>query len=239
MQYNSHAQNLDCVSEIDNICNSTSNTYPINDKTRRFNAALDRFFHLAFEADAQWPFEDSNYSSAAIKTANLVASTNSYKITTIAGSNFANLLKVAAKDSAGTSRELTFVPFESITDFDTEYATTTTTTTPTEYTLLGDFLYLKDTPSYNLTNGLRLFVERNGVYMATTDTTKEPGVPSQFHWFLCRYAALPFLIAKSLPQVTGVSQQILTDEREIKEYFSSRNKHDAPPRMTPLYQNNR
>lgn len=237
MQYQSQAQNQDLVSEIYKICNATANTYPINDITRRVNAGLDRFFTLAFKADSQWPFDDLNQSGAAIKTANLVSGTNSYKITGIAGSNFGTLLKVAALDSGGVSHELDFEQFNAG-DFDTNYSTSLTTSVPNKYTLYGDFIYIRNTPDYNSTNGLRLFTERNAIYMLTTDTTKEPGIPSHFHWYLARYASLPFLIEKTLAHAGSVAQQILIDEREIGDYFTLRNK-DASVSLKPLFQDNR
>lgn len=236
MQYNSHATNQDCVSEVLKICGATTASYPINDLTRRFNAALDRYLQLAYESDSQWPFDDVNQSTAAIVTQNIVSGTNAYKQGSFSGTPL-NLLKLIAVNSAGTSVVLTEENFHDV-DFETDYVNAASAATVSYYTKYGDFYYLRPKPSYNATNGLRAFVERGAVYMAATDTTRVPGTDARHHMFLCRYTALPYLIENKLPQTQAVSQQILVDERQVRNDLARRGK-DVDPRFIPFKEDNR
>lgn len=234
MQYNSHANNLDCVSEVLKISGATTNVYPLNDITRRFNAGLDRYFQIAFESDSEWPFDDQNQTVAPILTQNIVSGTNSYRFTSFTAS--VNLLKLGVLDSNDNPIVLTPEKFSDI-DLDKDYATSVTGT-PTHYTKLGDFIYLRPTPNYSKNNALRAFIERSASYMAASDTTKVPGVPTAHQMYLCRYAALPYLIENNLPQTTAIASQIQLDEMQIKRDLTHRGK-DIRPRLVVNRENNR
>lgn len=235
MRYNVNSQ--DCVTEILAICGATTNTYSLNDITRRFNSALDNYFDIALEADGPWPFDDFNQSSAAIVTQNLFSGTNSYKISSFDGSAI-GVFGVTVLDSNGVIQKLTSENFTEIeVDFETNYSTANTGV-PTHYTKFGDYLYLRNTPNYSINAGLRGYTERDPLYMAANDTTKEPGVPKKHHMWLCRSAALPYLIEKRLPQTQAIAQLVEMGKQDIQRYFSRREK-DIVHRLTPLRQNNR
>jgi hypothetical protein len=53
---------------------------------------------------------------------------------------------------------------------------------------------------------------------------KEPGIPVIHHSFLARYAALPFLIEKKLPQKNDIAQLINKDEQGILDYWQNRDR---------------
>lgn len=237
MQFNSHATNQDCVSEVLKTCGATTNTYPLVDITRRFNAALDEYFALAFKSDKGWPFDDANQTSAPLETQNIVSGTNNYKFSAFT-SSVLTLNKLQIKNNSNEIVALTPETIESLENGFEETYTTNTTGTPTHYLKFGDFIYLRPTPNFSMTAGLRALVNRVPLYMASTDTTKVPGVPLIHHTYLCRKASLPFLIEKNLPQLTAVSAQILNDERAIMSYWGNRNE-DMPRRITPAREDNR
>lgn len=235
MNYNSDANSQDCVSEVLAICGATTATYPVNDITRRFNAALDAYFDLAIDSAGPWPMDDNNQASAALVTQNLVSGTNAYKIKSFSGS-VVGVLGVYALDDNATSHKLTGEDFLEL-DFDKDYSTSWVGA-PSYYTLYGDFIYLRPTPNYNETNGLRVFVNRAPLYMLTTDTGKEPGIPKAHHFYLCRKTALPYLIEKRLPQAVAIAQLITKDEDDIRRYYARRDKATVH-RLTPMKQDNR
>jgi hypothetical protein len=235
MQYNSHATAQDCVSEILKISGATTATYPLVDITRRFNSALDWYIHLAAKAGKRWPFDDSNQTSAPLVTQNLASGTNSYKWSAFSGSILYTNKLIALDDNA---KPHTLTPEEFIeADFENSYLTTVTGI-PTHYTKFGDFIYVRPTPNYSETNGLQAYVVRQALYMASTDTTKTPGVPVIHHNALCRFTALPFLIENRLPQAQAIAQVVQKDEMDILAFHGYRN-NDMPSRLSPLTQNNR
>jgi hypothetical protein len=123
-------------------------------------------------------------------------------------------------------------------NFEELYASTTASGEPTHYALFGNFIYLRPKPNYNETNGLRVFGDRNPLYMLTTDTIKEPGVPKKHQMYLCRKAALPFLIAKKLPQMPSVAALIQKDEEDIKRFYARRDKTKVA-RLIPKIDSNK
>lgn len=228
MRFNVNSQ--DCVTEILSICGATTNTYSLNDITRRFNSALDDYFDIALEADGTWPFDDFNQSSSAIVTQNLASGTNVYKISSFDGSAI-GIFGISILKDDGTVKKLDPENFTEIeAKFEIDYDTSNTGE-PTHYTKFGNFLYVRPTPNYSETNGLRAYTERDPLYMTAADTTKEPGVPKKHHMWLCRATALPYLIEKRLPQVQAIAQIVELGKQDIQRYYSRRGK-DTPSRIT-------
>lgn len=221
MQFNSHATNQDIVSEINDICQSDGNNYPIASKTRRVNAALDRFFTLAFQADGRWSFDDLNQTTAPLQSINLVSGTQKYALDTFT-SEIINALRWEILDENDNPILLTRLDRNGVPEALTEYQSTNGT--PKEYDLLGKYIYLYPAPNYSKTNGLSVYFERNKSAFTTTDTTKSPGIPSIFHQYLCRYASLPYLIEFQKGQKNDIAAQIQADEQAITAYFNRREK---------------
>ena len=221
MQFNETSTGTGACQEIDDICNSDSNSYPVKSKTRRVNAALDRFFTLAFQADGRWSWDDPNYDTAPIQSINLVSGTQSYNLDDFT-SEIINIVRIEAKDSSGNNILLRRLDRKNVVGALTDYATTAGT--PYEYDLVGEYIYLYPKPSYSSTNGLTIYIERNKSEFLYTDTTKVLPVPSIFTQYICRMASLPHLIETQKAQKNDVAVQIQQDEEAILDYFSSRNK---------------
>lgn len=236
MVFNSHATAQDIVSEVLKICGATVNTYPLVDITRRVNMALDRFYTLAFESDGRWAFDDFGNAAPALETQNLVSGTEKYSLDAFT-SEIINVLRIEILDSAGN--KVLLLPFndneignQALTAF------MSTSGQPTYYRKFGDWIYLYPKPNYNSTGGLSLYFERPATRMASTDTTKVPGTPTIFHPYLCRYASLPFLIEKNLPQAADIASMIAIDEDSITTYFSRRDK-DVPTKIRTTHRDSR
>lgn len=236
MQYNSHATGQDCVSEVLKICGATVATYPLIDITRRFNSALDWYYSLAYEADGRWMYDDKNNAAPSLESVNLVSGTQKYELGAFT-SEILNISRVEALDSTGNKILLkpiadNEIPNQALTDF------MSTNATPTYYRKFGGWLYLYPAPNYNSTDGLSLYFERPATRMASSDTTKVPGTPSIHHTALCRYAALPFLVEKKLPQASAIAQMIQGDVDAITTFFSRREK-DVPTKIKTAYRSPR
>lgn len=224
------------IQEINRICGTTDNTYSLKAKTARVNAALDRYYTLAFEADARWAFDDLNQTSPPLESVNLVSGTQKYAIDAFT-SEILNVLRVEALDSTGNKILLlplqdNQIPNQALTDF------MSTNGTPKWYRKFAKWIYLYPTPNYASVNGLSLYFERPATRMVSTDTTKVPGAASLHHPYLCRLASLPFLIEKKLPQASSVAQQIQVDEEAIGNYFARRDK-DSATKIRTTYRNSR
>lgn len=246
MQYNTEANNQDCVSEILSICNATLATYDIKKITRRFNAALDWYFYLAFMADARWAFDDLNQTSPPLESITMTSGTNKYALDTFV-SEIINVLRVEALDPSGNAYLLKPFDAEQVGSQALSYFSSGAGT-PSRYRKYGKWLYLDTTPNYTIANGISLYFNRPASRMVVGDTTKVPGVPSIHHNYLCRKAAAPFLIEKKLPQLQSVLKQIGSaqegdpyyggDELAIVDHFSHRDT-DTKPIIHPRHYNPR
>lgn len=222
IQYNNEINDLDCISEVLALCGDITVTdYPLKEITRRFNAALDRYFSLAFQYGLRERFDDINETTPPIDTQNIVSGTNRYKISAFS-ETIINILRVEILDENDNGLSLEQEYFRDL-DHDAfqEWYIDADTGVPTHYLILGGFIYLRGNPGYAKTDGLKIYFNRPASYMAYDDTTKVPGIPVIHHTYLCRMAALPWLIQKKLPQRGEIAQLIQQDEMAIKEYFGN------------------
>ena len=292
------------IHEVFRICGANADTYPLRDIIARVNSALDRYFHLAFQADGHWSFDDINQSNPPIDTQSIVSGTNRYKFGTFT-EKILGLIKLEILNSDGKGVSLTPESINDLYDtFQELYLDTTNTGTPSHYCKFGDFVYLRPFPDYSKADGLKVYFNRPALkfdfnvftvtiaspgvltlaahgfvagdtvlletdgalptglsvdtvyYVVETVTantfslaltkggtaintsgsqsgvhylvqaSKIPGIPTTHHPYLAKYASLPFLIEKNLPQMGSVSTQIVIDEKAITEFFAHRNKDE-------------
>jgi hypothetical protein len=237
MQFNSNADDQDIVSEVLRIADTSTNSYPLNDITRRCNTALDRFWFLALTSNGLWQVDDLNNSSnLPVGTTNVVSGQYDYSL----ASDVLLIEKVLCKDSGGTWQELTPVD---VTDSRQEAKNIWTrpssnSGSPTRYDLVANSLLLDPVPNYNSTNGLKVVFQRGPSYFDTDDNTKTPGIPIIFHTYIARYAALQFLIEKKLPAAGSIASLVAEDEKAIGEWYAFRNKATRT-RLTVRQEDNR
>lgn len=234
MQFNGNSDSSDIVSEVLKICKATTGKYSLKDIARRVNLGIDRYFEIAFEVTGDASFDDSNRAAAPIVTQAFVSGTNSYKLSSFSGS-LTNFVSLEALDAAGNQTALIEESSIEI-NFSQDYSTSITGT-PSYFVKIGDFIYVRPTPNYNKNPGLRAFVNRQGSYVASTDTTINIGIPSIHHAFLCKYAAQPYLEEFTMANAQSNFQHILEDEQRIRDFFF-RSKRGLT-RMQPLRQNNK
>lgn len=187
---------------------------------------MDRFMTLAFQADGRWSFDDVTRSNAPIESIDLVANQQSYRLTTFI-SELINVLRWETVDAQGNKILLRRLLREEVSGWYSQGALTayqTTAGSPTEYDLVGNFIYLYPKPSFSATNGLTVYLERNKLEMVSTYTTTPLGVPSIFNEYICRYAALAHLIETQRPSKNDVAAQIQIDEAAILNFFANREK---------------
>jgi len=234
MQFSNTTTEEGLIQEIDRICGSTNNTYSLKAKTARINQALDRFFTLALKHDGTWQFDDTNQADLPIGVADLVSAQQDYTFS----SSVLFVKKVMVKDSGGLWREVNPVDITEDKADNIWTLPTDNAGTPVRYDKFANSLLLDPIPNYNSTGGLKVVFNRNKVAFVSTDTTKEPGVPSLFHEYLARYASLPYLIEKRLVQSGGIAALIQQDEREITNHFAQRT-GDERSRVTPHQEDNK
>lgn len=237
MQINSEANNLDLYSDarwwcgIDYATDTTS--FPFKDFVRSANFGLDKVISIILRADGRWQFDDANNTSTELfdVTTNIVSGTKKYAIAL----TWLKIKRVRIKDSAGNW--ITIKPKDRKEWSDSQL--TATNGLPSEYDLLGNWLYLDKAPDYSSTGGLEIQYQRGASYFATTDTTKAPGFATQFHRLISLYGALDYCEVNDLDSRAAKIRLKIGSapsdrdpgsgmERELAEFYSMRNPDDRP-----------
>lgn len=220
MQFNP-GDDTGIVDEINDICQSDNNSYPLKSKARRVNSALDRFFILAHKASKPGTVDDINQTTAPIETINLSSGTGRYALDTFT-SELDSYVRFEVLDADGNNILLTRLNRENVLEPLTNYRSTNGT--PREYDIIGKYIELYPAPDYSVSGGLKAYFERNKSALTSADTTKSPGIPSKFHTYICRLASLPYLIEFQKGQKNDIAQLVQQDEREIELHFLTREK---------------
>lgn len=212
--------------------------------TARINAAFDRLMPLllAYTNDTvRW--DDTNHTDAPIGRINLVANQNDYKITE--DDNSLDILNITHVRILPSSSATKYVDLERVTASDERTPAilsqaSTNTGIPTHFVELGPIVYLDPIPSYSVSAGLEVFFGREQSYFASTDTTKEPGIPKPFHELLALYAALDWNRvnrADDRALILELKEEIAKQEGHLRDFINLR--HPNSSRLAPVSQNNR
>lgn len=215
----------------------TANASLLAQFTNYLNEALSRYTNLALKA-LGWNFDDTNFTTVPIATANLVDGQQDYGL----GTTHIQLLSVEIKDSSGNWRLLTEIDEKEFTQRGEslsayyDNAGTAVEGIPEQYNLIGTSLFLYPTPSYNSTNGLKVRFQRPPSYFATTDTTKAPGFTETHHTYLTDYATMKYGINHSLASKNDYAALIKRWEvEEIPEFYARRDRTElAQMTMEPI-----
>lgn len=224
-----------------NFGDVTGNTAKLQEFTSLTRLAFDFFWNIALPASGTWQLDDSNHTKYPIITFNLIASQRDYSFTVDEQSNLIlDIYRVFILTSATATTYVEIFPTDAQSNIETTGFTDGENTegVPYHYDKTANGIFLDPIPSYAATNGLKIYLNREGSYFATTDTTKKPGVPGVLHayWFL--KPAAEYARRNNLANAPRLAQEILKWEGVngsgglIRQYFANRAR-DERHIMTP------
>lgn len=227
------------LSQIDRYCHSNSVSYETADKLTDINLALDYAYSVIFSAGGKWQFDDSNHIDYPIITTNLVAGQRDYSFTSDEQGNLIlDIYKVAVAQPDGTFKDIYPVDMQSDSDVSTFYDGNETQGVPTRYDKTGNGVFLDLVPSYNSTNGLKIFINREGSYFKSSDTTKKAGFAGLFHEFLVLRPSYIYASINGLSNVNKLEGMLLKMEDDMKKYYGMREK-DVKKTIRPRVESNK
>lgn len=238
MQFNSESNNLDLYSEArewagiengDGGASADTTSWPLKRFARDCNIALDDLHSLIIRADGTWKHDDTNNTgtelldtSTSVSSARKVAIPVTWlKISrvriTITSTGQKIVLKAGDRRTWSTSQ------------------LNGDTGTPTEYVLIGNYLYL----DASCTGTLEVQYQKGASYFAYTDTTKTPGFATPFHPLVAWIAALSYCERNDLDnRAAKLRSKIgrppsdgdtgLGMKRELVEFYATRQLDDRP-----------
>jgi hypothetical protein len=204
------------------IGNVSGDTAQLKSFTARANHWLDRTVGIILGADNRWQWDDTNHTTLPIGTADIVSGQGTYKF----DAQWLRVNRFEIANSSGTFGVLDPIDQADILQGYTTYRSTAGL--PTEVDVIGDTITLKPTPNYNYTNGLKVFFQRRPSYFASTDTTKEPGIPAVAHRLLSYGPAFDYAIEKNLSNVSVLRDEIERMEQRLEEFISERSRYEKP-----------
>lgn len=209
----------------------TGNTVLLKNFTSLVNLTWDDYLQIALPASGTWQFDDSNFTDYPVIKANLVDGQEDYTFTTDEGGNLIlDIYKVAILPSATSTLYEEIYPIDQQTrDHAPDLVSETTAKgVPRQYDKTANAVILTPTPSYNATNGIKIYINREASYFTTTDATKKPGCPGIHHKYFALKPALDYARRHSMSSEVSLRNEVQLMERAIKEYFGKRSKDDVP-----------
>ena len=243
MVFSNAADKSGLVEKMDFVCDTDSSSFPIAQKTREINSALEEVEAELIVASAHgWEFGDSNYTSLPTGLKTLTNSQEAYQLSgdqSTTGIDTTNPLLTfkgaSVKDINGLWKPLLPIHLSEIFAQGIDPAEYYKTDgLPAYYEKREDFLVLYPAPdngvSVTLTNGLKVFYDRRASKFTTSDTTKEPGFASPYHVLLAYKASLPYCSVYKKDRVPGILNEIDRLNKGLFKFYGNRAK-DEPKVM--------
>lgn len=233
MQFYDSTNNTGLVNLFYDLTQTNTTTYPIAKVTRDINNAYANYMMLAQRASGRNQLDDTNQIKYPIVKYNITSGQRDYTVT-VDGESTPNqiqeVLRVeCATGTSGTLQEI--CPYDMT---DEPYSIGTKiglTGVPYRYDIFGGALWLDPTPNFTsaastTSGGIWVWVNRTPSYFLSTDTTKKPGIPDQFHEYLAYRAAYQYCVTK-IPQIAAGYYKVMKDaEAEIATFFGNLHKSD-------------
>lgn len=194
------------------------------------NLALDKYLLLWAKSAGTWQGDDSNHTGFQIITSNIVSGQRDYQFTVDGSGN--RILDVSKVLILGSTTQTAYDEIRPIDELETpvsDILLNTVTGVPYQYGKLGNAILLDPIPSYSVTSGIKMIVNREGSYFDATDTTKVPGVPA-FHEYFYKKPAYEYAKIHGLANLARLEADVVDlegSERlgvcgKIADFFGSR-----------------
>lgn len=198
--------------------------------TARINSGFDHLMPrlLSYTSDLiRW--DDTNHTDFPISYTDIVSGQSDYGIKQ--DGNGLDILSVTRVRFYDSATQTDYIDLKRMTIDDPKAPNAMSpssdeTGIPTHFLEKGSSLFLYPQPNYAATNGIEIFFEREQSYFVSTDTTKEPGIPSPFQEIPFLYASLDWLLVnkpKNRVLISGLEARISSKEDGVDRAISKRN----------------
>jgi hypothetical protein len=228
IQFSNTTTKAGIIQKIEQYCgfndgDISGNSTRLAQFTGDVNLAVDQVFHIAFQAGGTWQFDDSNHTDYPIITTNIVSGQRDYSFTSDSNGNLIlDVYKVFVADSTGLFSEV--LPVDVQSGAPSNYTDGLNTGgNPNTYDKTANSIFLDPIPNYNYTAGLKVYINREGSYFATTDTTKKAGFAGLYHEYLAlRPSYFYCLRNKIFDLAERYKREMMEMEEAIADYYKAR-----------------
>ena len=239
LQFNNTTTDAGIIQVIEQTCGFqiagiSGNPTLLKQWTGKVNRANDDGFSLAFESGGKWQPDDSNHTDYPFIKTNMVLGQRDYTFTTDEQGNLIfDIYKVMVKNPSGVYDEIYPVDQQSDKDMSGFYSGLNQTGMPSRYDKTANGIFLDAIPSYNSTDGLKVFINREATRFTTSDTTKMSGLDGRVHEYIPLKASYAYARDKHLANFPDIARDIVMWESKIKKLYRDRGK-DEPMIITPI-----
>ena len=175
--------------------------------------------------------DDPNYTDLAFATFPITAGLRSYKIT-----EDDNGSRILTKHKVGILHDEKYhdVPRVIVAEGSQDgllASTDDTANIPSAYFEAGDSIVFTEYPKADTTG--RVWFDRETEQLLVTDTTKVPGIPSEYHNLACYKTGLNYAIDKQLPNENSIARRVMLEEEHLQVFEETR-RGDEPVTITPV-----
>ena len=223
-----------------NYADVSGNSDSLLEFTARVNSALDNYLLIWAKNASTWQGDDMNFTDFQIVTANIVSGQRDYQFTSDGTSNrIVDVSKVLILPSSTATTYVEINPIDELNISISEILVNSVTGQPVQYGKLSNAIFLDNIPNYNVNNGIKMVVNREGSYLVSTDTTKVVGVPAYHEYFYLKpaYEKARILNLSNIRELEKAVIDLEGSERlgvtgKIADFFAHRER-DVRKVMTP------
>lgn len=211
--------------------------------TALVNQSVSSAFDIIFDVAYNWNPDDTNHTDYPIQFFNLVSGQRDYSFTeTEDGQEVLEVLKVAVKDTSGVFREIPTIDQQtrqgSNNDVSAFLDGQNASGVPTRYDKTATGIFFDPIPNYNSTQGVKIFLAREGSYFTTADTTKTPGFSGAYHEWCVLEPCYKYARANSSEKLPVFKRDMMEMEQKIRVGYGRRDR-DMLKRLQPNIENTR
>lgn len=211
---------------IDAELGTNSTSYPIATKVLDINVALDDAIDIAIKECGTGQFDDTNHTSNyPIITTDLNSGQRDVSYTADGSGNLVlDIYKVLVMNPSGVYVEIPQVDVQS--EFNTQSFTDgrNQTGTPTSYDRTGNGIIFDVIPDYSQTDGVKMYINREGSYFTVSDTTKKCGLDGRLHEYLVVSPAYKQACRKGMDFKAELLRRKVELENKIKEVYARKDR---------------
>lgn len=199
--------------------------------TTDINLGLSKAWSLIFSSNGTWQWDDTNHTSdyPIIKT-NLVSGQRDYAfLTDNTGNLILDIYKVMVKQPGGLYKEIYPVDSQSDRRAEPMWDGVNTPGVPDIYDKTANGIFLDPIPnssvytdSDDLTEGLMVYINREGSFFTSSDTTKKPGFSGLFHEYPVLYASYKYASRNGLKNKNDLYTEMINMENALKKHYRRR-----------------
>jgi hypothetical protein len=231
MKFNDTSNNSGICQDVWYLTGTDSTSLTTSTIARIANKVLRELALDAWRFSNSWKFDDSNQTTHPIAEQTLTNGQGDYSLPSTAF----DIQKAEIQDAAGNWYPLKPISLDELKNIavDEFYKTNGR---PIYYYLEGFSLKLKPAPDTSQATKVRIYLSRDIVEFVSTDTTKEPGIPSVLH------PLIPYLVALEYASTNGLNDKIAYLNKKSQEWWDRfvsyfENRGELKVKFKPKYYN--